>query len=165
MDIASKLFPNLLTLLTQLLATGILYLAYRKYVHQPVMDFLSRQAEEIDQARQVAHQVEEGASRRQAELEANYQADQARLAQAKEAMVEEARAKGEEIIQEAQAERDYLISQAYEEIRQARLDMERELQEEALDLAVGVTQKTLEGYELDEDILYLDLARQLERTQ
>ena len=39
-DIASKLFPNVTTIIIQLLSTGVLLLVFKKYLWVPVQNYL-----------------------------------------------------------------------------------------------------------------------------
>ena len=41
-DIAGKLFPNLTTLIVQLLSTGVLLLIFKKYLWKNVMEHIRR---------------------------------------------------------------------------------------------------------------------------
>src|SRR5690625_3995716 len=100
-DIAEKLFPNLLTLLAQLAATGIIYLLYRKYLHQPVMNYLDKQAEELNEAQNYAKTVEEEAQVKTQALEKEHQEEVERLKRAQQAMEVEARKEREKIIEQA----------------------------------------------------------------
>lgn len=42
-DIAGKLFPNLTTLIVQLLSTGVLLLIFKKFLMKNVMDILLKE--------------------------------------------------------------------------------------------------------------------------
>lgn len=44
-DILEKLIPNILTMITQLAATGVIFIMYKKYLHSPVMDYLDAREE------------------------------------------------------------------------------------------------------------------------
>jgi F-type H+-transporting ATPase subunit b len=44
-DISEQLFPNLITILVQLCATGVIFIMYKKYLHQIVLDFIDKKAD------------------------------------------------------------------------------------------------------------------------
>lgn len=164
-DIASKLFPNFLTILTQLAATGIIYLLYRRFLHEPVMSYLDRQAEEIHEAQDYAEKLESQAQERQAVLEAQYQEEVAAIRRSQEAMREEAERERQDILRQANEEKTYILQQARQAIAQERQAMLSEVSDQVLDLAVDVSHKALDNYEFDEDIIYLNLERELERAE
>ena len=41
-DIASKLFPNVTTIIIQLLSTGVLLLVFKKYLWVPVQNYFAK---------------------------------------------------------------------------------------------------------------------------
>ena len=47
-DIASKLFPNVTTIIIQLLSTGVLLLVFKKYLWVPVQNYFAKRAEFIE---------------------------------------------------------------------------------------------------------------------
>ena len=44
-DIAGKLFPNLTTLIVQLLSTGVLLLIFKKFLWKNVMEYFAKRAD------------------------------------------------------------------------------------------------------------------------
>src|SRR5690625_1898946 len=49
-DIKELLFPNNITVLVQLSATGVIFLLYRKYLHEPVLKILDKKADAYQEA-------------------------------------------------------------------------------------------------------------------
>ena len=47
-DIAGKLFPNLTTLIVQLLSTGVLLLIFKKFLWKNVMEYFAKRADYIE---------------------------------------------------------------------------------------------------------------------
>ena len=47
-DIAGKLFPNLTTLIVQLLSTGVLLLIFKKFLWKNVMKYFAKRADYIE---------------------------------------------------------------------------------------------------------------------
>ena len=163
LDIADKLFPNILTLLTQLGATGVIYLLYRKYLHEPVMSYLDAQAEELDKAQGLAEDVEREAKEKEQELELAYQRNIDTLARSEKALKIESQRERDEILKLA-AERSKIIMEQTElEIEKERAMMLKELEDYVLETAVSVAERTLENYAYDEAEIYKSLEAELEQ--
>ena len=162
-DIAEKLFPNLLTLLTQLAATGIIYLLYKKYVHEHVMAYLDKQAAELSAAQNYAKEVEEEAAKKSNALDADYEKRTEQLRRSEELMRKEAQQEREEIIKRAEEEKEMILRSARIEIDKDREALLREVERHVLDLAVNVTERTLESYSYDEEELFKVLESEMEQ--
>jgi|SRR5690625_566347 F-type H+-transporting ATPase subunit b len=163
LDIADKLFPNLLTLLTQLAATGVLYLVYRKYLHQPVMNYLDRQAEELNEAQNYAKSVEEEAQVKTQALEKEHEEKVEQLRRAQQAMEAEAERERDKILEQAAYEKELMLEQAQNEIEIQRAELIAEVEDYLLDVALNLTERTLENYEYDEAEVYQSLEVELEQ--
>ena len=162
-DIAEKLFPNLLTFLTQLAATGIIYLLYRKFVHEHVMNYLDKQADELSTAQNYAKEVEEEATAKSRELDAEYEKRIEQLRRSEEMMRKEAQQERAAIIRRAEEEREVLLQNAQIEIEKDREALLREVEKHVLDLAVNVTERTLESYSYDGEELFKVLESEMEQ--
>ena len=162
-DIAEKLFPNLLTFLTQLAATGIIYLLYRKFVHEHVMNYLDKQADELSTAQNYAKEVEEEATAKSRELDAEYEKRIEQLRRSEEMMRKEAQQERAAIIRRAEEEREVLLQNAQIEIEKDREALLREVEKHVLDLAVNVTERTLESYSYDDEELFRVLESEMEQ--
>lgn len=162
-DIAEKLFPNLLTFLTQLAATGIIYLLYRKFVHEHVMNYLDKQADELSTAQNYAKEVEEEATAKSRELDAEYEKRIEQLRRSEEMMRKEAQQERATIIRRAEEEREVLLQNAQIEIEKDREALLREVEKHVLDLAVNVTERTLESYSYDDEELFKVLESEMEQ--
>ena len=162
-DIAEKLFPNLLTFLTQLAATGIIYLLYRKFVHEHVMNYLDKQADELSTAQNHAKEVEEEATAKSRELDAEYEKRIEQLRRSEEMMRKEAQQERAAIIRRAEEEREVLLQNAQIEIEKDREALLREVEKHVLDLAVNVTERTLESYSYDDEELFKVLESEMEQ--
>ena len=162
-DIADKLFPNLLTLLTQLSATGVIYLLYRKYLHEPVMAYLDTQAEELDKAQGLADDVERKAKEKEQELELAHQRNIETLARSEKALKQESQREREEILKLAEERSKLKLEQTELEIEKKRTEMMKELEDYILETAVSVAERTLENYAYDEAEIYKSLEAELEQ--
>ena len=47
-DIAGKLFPNLTTLIVQLLSTGVLLLIFKKFLWKNVMEYFAKREDYLE---------------------------------------------------------------------------------------------------------------------
>lgn len=162
-DIADKLFPNILTLLTQLAATGVIYLLYRKYLHEPVMDYLDTQAEELDEAQNLAKDVEKQAITKEKELELDYQRNIDKLARSEKALKKESQKEREEILSLAKEQSKLMMEQSEFEIEKQKQAMLIELEDYVLETAVNVAERALENYSYDEEEIYNSLEIELEQ--
>lgn len=162
-DIADKLFPNVLTLLTQLGATGVIYLLYRKYLHEPVMNYLDTQAKELDEAQNLADNVEKQAIAKEKELELSYQRNIETLARSEQALKKESQREREEILRQAEERRQRLMEQTELEIEKQKQAMLIELEDYILETAVSVAERALENYSYDEEEIYNSLEVELEQ--
>ena len=149
-DIQGNLFPNPLTMLTQLLATLIIFLMFKKFLWKPVKQILARRTQAMNDELEQAQQTRASA--------------QAYLDQAQQE-VEKARDAGRQIVSEARAEADELreatlrdadtkarrrLDAAEAEIAQKEREMRQELQDEVADLAILATERLLRE-KVDED--------------
>lgn len=162
-DIADKLFPNILTLLTQLGATGVIYLLYRRYLHEPVMNYLDTQAKELDEAQSLAENVEKKAVVKEKELELAHQRNIEALARSEEALKKESQKERAEILRQAEERRRLMLEQTEVEIEKQKQAMMAELEEYILETAASVAERALENYSFNEEEMYNSLAAELEQ--
>ena len=152
-DIAGKLFPNLTTLIVQLLSTGVLLLIFKKFLWKNVMEYFAKRADYIESTINEAKEMNEKASvnLETAEKEAREAASKYReiLDQAKD----DGQKVKQQIIDQANEEARAKIEQAQKEIETE--DSKRyEFHKYYTDEIWGASK----GYELclDEGILGID---------
>lgn len=162
-DIADKLFPNIMTILVQLAATGVIYLLYRRFVHEHVMNYLDNQAAELNRAQLYAEEVEEEAEEKSQTLEAEHEQKAEQLRKQQEMMRREAQEEKEMILKRAEAEKDSMLEQAQHQIDKDRVALFTEVEEHVLELAVDVTEKTLDKYSYNEEEIFQALESELEQ--
>ena len=147
-DIASKLFPNVTTIIIQLLSTGVLLLVFKKYLWVPVQNYFAKRAEFIEGTVNEAKDMNEKA--RALMEESEEQARQAAV-QYREIvnLAKEDALKTKATIQE-QANKEYKakLDQARREIEaekaQAKAAMKQEIVEVAIDVATKVMNKEMD---------------------
>lgn len=143
-DIAENLFPNIITMITQLAATGVLLFIFTKFLYKPAINWLDTRAEilqsDLDEAQ--AHK-EDAALLRVKAQEIFETADQKAYD-----IVEQGR-------QEAIKQKDQILAQArdeaQEQLKKAKIEIESErkkmmdsVQNEIVDVALAATEQLLE---------------------
>lgn len=137
------LFPNVPTVIAQLLATLILFLVLKKLVWKPMTEFLNKRQEVI---------IGELESAKQANNEANQlkQEYEEALGEAKtkaQNIVETAKIQAEErkevILEEAKKEANYTKEKALLDIEQERAIAEKELKEHVVEVALEAAEKII----------------------
>lgn len=147
-DIASKLFPNVTTIIIQLLSTGVLFLVFKKYLWVPVQNYFAKRAEFIEGTVNEAKDMNEKA--RELMEESEEQSRQAAV-QYREIvnLAKEDALKTKATIQD-QANQEYKakLDQARREIEaervQAKAAMKQEIVEVAIDVATKVMNKEMD---------------------
>lgn len=159
-DISAKLFPDLTTVIIQLLSTGVLLLVFKKFLWIPVQkyfqkraDFIEGQLHEAKQSQQQAHQLlsESEEQARQSAMEYREIIDKAK---------EDALKVHDDIVKKAKQEALNKLEQAEREIeaekQQAKEEMKKEMINIALDAATRVVSKdmnTKENQQIVEDFV------------
>lgn len=150
-DISAKLFPNLATVIIQLLSTGVLLLLFKKFLWIPVQQYFQKRADFIESQIEDAKTSQEKA--KQLMLESEEQARQS----AKEYYDIIARAKDDALrvrdtmIAKAKEEAARKIEQAERQIevekQQAREEMKKEMVDIAIEAATRVMSKEMNSKE------------------
>lgn len=161
-DIAGKLVPNILTIAAQLCATFVIFLLYKKYLHEPVMKYLDARAEKMEtdlnaaaEDRVLSKKLLEDTKEKQKELvqKAKVLEEQMRISAMKER---------QDIIDSAQDE-----IQAQKDRNQARFEEERQelLKQQnqyILEMALLLNEKVLLNHEFNHDAALTDFEKALE---
>lgn len=143
-DISGKLFPNALTIIVQLLSTGILLIAFKKFLWGPLLEYFKRRADYIEATINEANDMNETAKQNM-EL-ANQQAKDAAKQYRdilEEAKLDASKAK-EAILQEAKEEAQYKVEQAKKETENEKLQAQAMMKEEIINVAIDVASKVME---------------------
>ena len=150
LDIAGKLFPNIMTMAVQLLATGVLFWGFKKLLWVPMQNYLQKRADVADQALRDAHEAKLLAEQRHKEAEALL--GKAAL-DAKE-LIESGKQEGvrikELLLAEAKDEADNKLNSALREISHQKSQMREEIESEIIDVALLAASKLIEG-KMDEN--------------
>lgn len=145
LDIAGKLFPNPLTMIVQLCATGILFWGFKKLLWKPMQDYLKKRADVADAALKEAHVANSVARANQmkSDLLLNEAAKEAKQ------IIENGKLEGkrlkEHLLTEAKNEADNKLTSALREIAHQKSQMRDEIESEIVDVALLAASKLIEG--------------------
>ncbi|UTY40369.1 F0F1 ATP synthase subunit B [Allocoprobacillus halotolerans] len=159
-DVAGKLFPNLATIVIQLLSTGVLLIIFRKFFWGPVQAYFKKRADFIESQIQDAKTSQEKA--KQLMLESEEQARQS--AKEYHDIIERAKDDAlkvrDEMVTKAKEEAARKLEQAERQIevekQQAREEMKKEMVDIAIEAATKVMSKemnTKENQQMVEDFV------------
>lgn len=149
-DIISKLVPNILTMLTQLASTFVIYLIYRKYVHERVLEYLDSKREFLAQAITDAEAIKLEKQAFDQEQQIAYNNLYIEIANLKEKLSEEAQKQQIEMSQQAYADMLEQRKQFDLKLEAERELMHKEVSAELFDLALLINQKVLEKTDYDQ---------------
>lgn len=142
-DIAGKLFPNITTLIVQLLSTGVLLFFFKKYLWAPMQNYFAKRADFIES------QINEAKDMNERARVLMEESDQQAKESAKEyrGIVEKAKVDAlkvrDDIIVEARKEAASKIKQAEQEIAAEKEEARKEMKEEMIDIAMEVATKIM----------------------
>ena len=149
-DIAGKLVPNIITMVVQLLATGVIYLLYRKYLHEPVHKYLTERADLIESELTEAEALRIDSEHKQTKAVQEYQEAMEKIKAIEAQMIQDAQAQKKAIIASAQTEIDRREAQLEQDYQEERAALYREAQQYVLEVAVDVNRKVLENMTIDD---------------
>lgn len=161
-DIANKLFPNIVTVAVQLLATGVIYLLYKKFLHEPVHAYLTKRAELIDSELSEAEALRSSAKHKNEQAVIEYQEAMERIKANENQMIQEAQAQKKAIIASAQTEIDRREAQLEQDYQEERTALYREVQQHVLEVAVDVNRKVLQDMTIDDSQMVDALEKEMD---
>lgn len=164
-DIPEQLFPNILTILVQLSATGVIVFLYMKFLHQPVLRILDKKAEDFQKEyNEVEHLKKEQAEAQLAfEVAKKHQNDS--LEQARKQMQADMEKTKSKLMSEAEDELVRMKQEALREIEDERKEMVDSVERHVLELATSMVEKVLEGYHFEEDQMIHALEKEMDKIR
>ena len=143
-DIQGNLFPNIVTVITQLLATGLIFLMFKKFLWKPVQNIL--------QKRSATMQTElDNAKKLQEEATVHLEEAKKEIQDAKDAskqIVEEARKEADNlkdsILKDADVKAKAKMDEANQKIAQHEREVRESLKEETVKVAMEAVAKLLD---------------------
>ena len=150
-DVQGALFPNILTIITQLVSTLIIFLAVKKFLWKPVKNILAKRSEKIQESLDSAFKQNDEATK-------NLQNSKKELDEAKasskeiiESAKKEATDLKNEIINDAKRQAQDKFDQAENKIEQRKAEVYDELHDEMVNVAMAAVSKLLEEKATSED--------------
>ena len=142
-DIASKLAPNIQTIIVQLCSTGILLFVFKKYLWKPMMAFFEKRADYIEK-----NITDSKEMREQAQFYLDESEKQARESASQYKMIveqakEDANKQKQMIIADANQQARKKLEQTRSEIESERLQAQDSMKKEIVDIAAEVAEKIM----------------------
>lgn len=151
-DILTKLFPDLITMVAQLGATGLLLIGFKKYLWKPMTAYLETRAEAEDSALRSADEANKLAQVNLAHSEVTLTETNQHVISLIEQGKEEAKRIKEKLMSDAKAEADAKIEAARREIEHEKTQLRRDIENEIVDVALVAAKKLMEDkVDLDHD--------------
>ena len=142
-DVQGALFPNVLTMLTQLLSTLIIFLAVKKFLWKPVKNILAKRSEKMQESL-------DNAFKQNTEATENLETSKKELDEAKKTskeIIDAARVEAtnlkNEIIASAKKEAQNKLDSAENKIEQRKNEVKDELHDEMVNVAMAAVTKLL----------------------
>jgi F-type H+-transporting ATPase subunit b len=144
-DIAGKLFPDLLTMIVQLSATGILFYGLKRLLWIPMTNYIEKRAEAEDSALRSADEANKLAQVNLAHSALSIENSIIEVKTIVEQGKEEARRIKEKMLSDAKAEADGKLDAARREIEHEKLQLRKDIEKEIVDVALIAAKKLMES--------------------
>lgn len=144
-DILGSLIPDPITMLAQLMATGVLLLIFKKYLWVPVSDYMQKRADVAQQALSDAYQAKEDADKKQKQAHEQLKEAGQKAQQIIDRSENEAKKVKQELISEAQRQARQKIEQANNQIDLQRKEMQSSIRKEIVDVAMLASERLMHG--------------------
>ncbi|MBQ3267909.1 MAG: F0F1 ATP synthase subunit B [Atopobiaceae bacterium] len=138
-EVAEQLFPNVLTIVTQLCATGVLLYFAVKYLWTPAREMLTKRQDLMQSKIDDAERIREAASEEKATVDAELRDLQARAKGMVENAKSEANSERERILEEANRQAEATLEHANAAIEKQRAELRRDIQQEIVDVALAAS--------------------------
>ena len=149
-QVAEQLFPNVLTIVTQLCATGVLLFFAVKFLWKPGREMLAKR-QELMQARLTdAEELKQAAAEEKAAADAELRDMQARVKTMIESAKDEANVERDRILEDANRQAQATLDRASETIEKQKAEMRKDLQREIVDVALAASTMLMGREDLEE---------------
>lgn len=150
-DIVGSLFPDPITMLAQLMATGLLLVVFKRYFWVPVNQYIERRNETAQQHLTDAYQAKEEALEKQQQAKQQLQEAAMKAQKIIEHSESEAKKIKEEMLSQAQRQARQKIEHAQSQIELQRKDMQTSIRKEIVEVALLASERLLHD-KIDESI-------------
>ena len=142
-DVSAKLFPNVATLIIQLISTGVLLFFFKKFLWVPVQNYFAKRADfiesQINEAKDMNAKAKAFVEESEAQSKKSAMEYREIVAQAKQ----DANKVRDDIIAEANQTAASKIAQAEKAIEAEKAQAKEELKEEMIDIAIDVASQVM----------------------
>lgn len=143
-DILTKLFPDIVTMVAQLGATGLLLWGFKKYLWKPMTTYLNKRAEAEDNALRSADEANKLAQINLAHSEVTLVETNQEIKGLIQQGKEEAKQIKEKLMADAKAEADAKLEAARREIEHQKTQLRKDIETEIIDVALIAAKKLME---------------------
>lgn len=143
-DIAGKLFPNITTLIVQLLSTGVMFFMFKKYLWVPMQNYFAKRADFIESQIKEAKDMNEQAKTFIVESEKQARESAREYRDIVERAKSDALKVRDDILIEARKEAASKIEQAQKEIEAEKVQVRDDMKEEMIDIAIEIATKIMD---------------------
>lgn len=140
-DVLSQLMPNILTVITQLCATAILFFLMYKLAWKPVKEIMDKRSEYEQSKLTEAENIKAESERLNEEAKSNVDEAKEKSRVIIEDAKKNAELQKEQILKEADDEVRNKLAKADETIAKDRQNMEKDLQKEMVEIAMAASEK------------------------
>ena len=149
-QVADQLFPNILTIITQLCATGVLLFFAKRFLWEPGREMIAKRQDlmqsRLDDAEKLKAQAAEDRESAYTELRGM----QARTKAMMESAREEADSEKERILDEANRQAQATLDKAAATIEKQKAEMRADIQKEIVDVALAASSMLMGKEDLEE---------------
>ena len=142
-QVAEQLFPNILTIVTQLCATGVLFFFAKKFLWTPGREMLAKRQDLMQSRLTDAEKLKAEAAEDRASAGMELRSMKARVSNMLETAKDEANSEKERILEEASREAAATLEKANISIEKQKAEMRRDLQREIVDVALAASTKLM----------------------
>lgn len=142
-NIAGDLFPNPLTMITQLIATGILLYCVKLLLWEPTREYLKKRADYAQDQITQAEALKQEAEKLNADANAALKEAGSQAREILEKAKSESLQVKESILKDAKLEAERKLEAARKEIEYEKQAMRNEVTKEIVDVALAATEKLL----------------------
>lgn len=164
-DVVSKLFPNILTMITQLAATAIIFMLYKKFLHEPVLAYLDKRKELVSEELASAKTLNQEAFENKKLSESEYSKIHLELAKMREDMIKDAKRERDAIVASAQVEIDRLKDANTRALESEKKALYAEVDKYIFDVASLVNKRVLEDMSFNEADMLKALAKEIDSDE
>ena len=142
-DVASKLFPNLTTMIVQLLSTGVMFFCFKRFLWKYVQAYLGKRADFIEGNMQEAKAMNDKAKAMLLESEEKARQSALEYQHILASAKEDAQKQQEAMLAKAREQAALKMAQADQEIEAERAQARQEMREEMVDIALEVASRLM----------------------